>query len=287
METTDIREIPFAPGYSVNTQGCVYSYRRSSQGCHQLQPRRKQDGYGRVMLSINNSPKEFPISQLVLRVFVGDPPSSDHTADHINRDRTDDRLENLRWATRSQQRENQDRKERHYCRPVRGVMRDGTTRDFESAQDAANYLAKTYSFAYLTLYENVKRACRAFSEVYGFKWSYVVPPDLGISKEIPETNYHVTTTGYIIGYREKISRGSLSADGYRKIKIANKCYGVHRLVASAFIPNPMNLPCVNHKNGIKDDNNVGNLEWCTNADNVLHSYALRKESKRQKLGTGS
>lgn len=58
----------------------------------------------------------------------------------------------------------------------------------------------------------------------------------------------------------------LDKDGYYFVRLNKdkKRYHVkvHRLVALAFIPNPNNLPCINHKNEIKTDNNVSNLEWC-------------------------
>lgn len=65
---------------------------------------------------------------------------------------------------------------------------------------------------------------------------------------------------------EKYLGVTLSQNGNRK------CFSVHQLVAKAFIPNPKNLPQVNHKNGIKDDNRVENLERCTIQENVLHRF---------------
>lgn len=72
--------------------------------------------------------------------------------------------------------------------------------------------------------------------------------------------------------------------GYKRIRLYGKMYSVHRLVAEAFIPNPNNLPEVNHKNGIRNDNNVNNLEWCSHRDNILYSINVLKNKIGEKGG---
>lgn len=55
-------------------------------------------------------------------------------------------------------------------------------------------------------------------------------------------------------------------------KSSRRTYQLHRLVAESFIPNPNNLPQVNHIDGNKDNNCVSNLEWCDQSHNLRHAY---------------
>lgn len=83
-----------------------------------------------------------------------------------------------------------------------------------------------------------------------------------------------------ISTKEKI-RTSRDKDGYLRCTLTCKNKGVHRIIAEKYIPNPENKPCVNHKNGIKDDNRIENLEWVTHSENEKHSYdVLGKKGQR-------
>lgn len=110
--------------------------------------------------------------------------------------------------------------------------------------------------------------------------------------------YEVTESGEIIGIERTVkNKNGIRVVRPKTISQRNNGFGylisplskngklklekVSRIVASAFIPNPTNLPCVNHIDGNKLNNNLKNLEWCSVGHNMKHSYdiGLRKSKK--------
>lgn len=89
----------------------------------------------------------------------------------------------------------------------------------------------------------------------------------------------VNTGNFAGGFHKKLHYKEffVAKDGYCITKLCRdgKCLNrkIHRLVAQAFIPNPLNLPQVNHIDGNKENNNVSNLEWCTREFNIQHAFA--------------
>lgn len=106
-------------------------------------------------------------------------------------------------------------------------------------------------------------------------------------KDFP--GYTITDDGKVISYKfnqPRVIKTWLQKGGYENIKLCknNITYHflIHRLVAEAFIPNPDNLPEVNHKNKNRADNRVENLEWCTRLDNLYDSYTTMSQVRNFK-----
>lgn len=111
-----------------------------------------------------------------------------------------------------------------------------------------------------------------------------------VIQENDDTIWYVTNKGVVyeksknsIGIKK--SKTHIDILGYEKVVINGVLHYVHRLVAIAFIPNPFNLPCVNHKRGTKKGkllNTVENLEWVSEAENLEHARK-RGYNKYQRL----
>lgn len=79
---------------------------------------------------------------------------------------------------------------------------------------------------------------------------------------------------------------SYTTDGYEKVSLTDanhnrKTERIHRLVALAFVPNPLNLPEVNHLNCVRDDNRPENLEWVTHAENNAYTSKCGHKSNKK------
>lgn len=107
-----------------------------------------------------------------------------------------------------------------------------------------------------------------WKDIKGYEGFYQVS-NLGRVKSLAK--YQKGNGGSIFWRKETILKPANSGRGYLMVVLIKnkkrKSYILHRLVADAFIPNPYNLPQVNHKDENKTNNVVSNLEWCDNKYN--------------------
>lgn len=123
-----------------------------------------------------------------------------------------------------------------------------------------------------------------WKDIPGYEGLYQVS-DGGMVRSVDRTAKVMSRWGFAVtrSLKGRVLSTSAFPNGYMKVSLGrDNCQLVHRLVALAFIDGDTSMQ-VNHKNGIRSDNSVENLEWVTCSENHLHSY--RELPRKQHVWT--
>ena len=116
-----------------------------------------------------------------------------------------------------------------------------------------------------------------WKDIEGYEGLYQVS-NLGRIKSLQRTI--TDKNGKVKTIKETLMKHNTDDKGYKYVFLSKnntkKFSRVHKLIAQAFIPNPLNLPEIDHINTIQDDNRIENLRWCTHKENMNNNETLRK-----------
>ena len=264
---------PFS-SYSVSNDGLI----RSDKNGYVFNNLSKIGGYIRVrLIKDDGMVYNTLVHRIVALAFIKNKENK-KTVDHVNGNREDNRVENLKWATYKENAKNKVNK----CFRKRGV--DQFTMDGKLVARYNRVCDAPFARA------NIISACKGrLKHAYGYKWKYSEEYfDGEIFRDVifNGQNISVSNKGRVKTNKWKATFGHLS-NGYLVVRINGKSVAVHRLVASAFVETYKETLVVNHKDGNKENNMVENLESISQSENVVHSYKARESTyvmRRTKLG---
>ena len=268
------RPIPGVLGYTASSHGHVFNAAGDTIA---------QDigsGYARVTIRVDGVPKFRTVHRLVALAFHGLPPDESYTVDHIDRIKTNNSASNLRWATKVEQRANRTYPDK--CsglqRPVVITSLTGQVSEFRSLAEAA----EAWGLPERNRGKALKTALRGVGT-----WRYDDLAREGVTyRPIPSSaidgkeGYQAGDDGSILEPCGRVRFGYNIKIGYRKWRN----HMIHRLVAAAFLPLDATRPFVNHINGVRDDNQLSNLEYVTQSENARHAYATGLAKGRAIIG---
>jgi hypothetical protein len=191
---------------------------------------------------------------------------------------------NLQWICRSAHKKKTFETNKHYTRGIDQFSFEWKfIQHFNSIKEAVAFHKGSRATIIIAAKNNNRTA-------YGFKWKETddnIDNTFEKIKLFPD--YSVSIDGKIYSYlTNRIIKPTLN-NGYMKLRLAKKIEGeetvylsvaIHIMVAMTFIPNTDSKPYVNHINGNKIDNNMTNLEWVTNIENVLHAMDTGLNTRR-------
>ena len=221
----------------------------------------------------NNLKKDFSYHNLCICTFI---EKKKLITDHINRKRNDNRISNLRFVSF---RENNTNK---IIKTIKGKkieqcdLKGNLIKIWNKTIDASKELNISNQNISSTLKKKQKTAGN-------FIWKYHIEQlENEIWKKVNidkiKENVYVSNFGRIKKNNDEstITYGNIKKNGYCEIRLSDKTFFVHRLIAMTFLNNYENKLYVNHKDGIKNNNNINNLEWVSHQENVIHYFNNNK-----------
>lgn len=238
----------------------------------------------RVTLFRERKGEKVSVARAILSTFVGEPPTRHHTADHINTNYQDDRLDNLRWATKSEQSYNQTRTgDRDYKRIPIIVAIDNVKKEYQSISEASRNLGVSDGTIHNILNETFDSS-RKFKNI-SIKYKEIsqdLEDEIWLELE-EKPNIYISQYGRVKIARSRITIIRSSADiarergdNYPTVSISGKKHYVHRLVAKYFLPI---ADCVyntdlviDHLDCDKNNSRASNLQWVSRSENTRRHW---------------
>ena len=262
------------PDYKISNYGDIFSIKSNQY----LEPRIDYNGYYNIKLINENGRKKMAIHRIVYDTFMG---INDNTKviDHIDRNKINNNINNLREVTLSENAKNCDKKNITLTKIHQYSLNNEFIKEwnsFKEIKEILNYNSGNISRCYIG----------KLKSAYGFIWKNPnIVNDLTDFKIINTqdenkfSNYKINKKGVIINKYNIILKSRING-GYYTIILVNdngmcKNLLVHKLVGQTFIKNSNNYNIINHKDENKLNNDIQNLEWVNHKQNITYSQGKK------------
>ena len=262
------------PDYKISNLGDIFSIKSNKM----LKPTKDLNGYYKIKLINDIKRREMFIHRLVYDTFKN-IEHNDKVIDHIDRNKINNSINNLREVSLSDNSKNCEKKKYKKTKIHQYTLNNEFIKEWDSFDEIKKELNYNNSC--------ISKCCTGKSKTaYGFIWKN--PNILLNLDEFVEintkddnkfSNYKINKKGVIINKNNIILNQTINS-GYHTILLLNdngkkKHLFVHKIIGQTFLNNPNNYNIINHIDENKLNNDIKNLEWCNNRQNTTHSQGKK------------